>query len=132
MSRGGCQTPEGVKALLQQWWSVCLVFKRLPWNTKVGEEILFFKVHGEYIDYLFGSISMTFHCPCFLFALLCECEQRSWCKNDGNFQRAEVLTFLLQVSLFSDLGRKKKFLSSFLNLSRLFLSAFLKSLQRWN
>ena len=74
---------------------------------------------------------MAFHCSFFLFVLLCESEQCSWCKNDGNFQRAEVLTFLLQVSLFSDWGRKKKFLSSFLNLSRLFLSAFLKRLQRW-
>lgn len=43
---------------------------------------------------------------------------------EGNFQCPEVPSFLLQVSLFSNLGRKKKFLSSFFNLSRLFLSAF--------
>lgn len=40
---GGCQTPEGVKALHQQRWSTCLVFKRLPWKTEMGKSICSFK-----------------------------------------------------------------------------------------
>lgn len=41
---------------------------------------------------LFDKISMAFRRALCLFVLLCESEQCIRCENDGNFQRAEVLT----------------------------------------
>lgn len=104
------------------------------WN---GDKYAFFlkisKLCCEYTElfvwYHFYDVSLSF-----LFYYT-EIKEGSWCTNSfplfwRKFPISRSPFCLMQVRLFSDLSRKKKFLSSFLNLSRRFLSAFLKRLQR--